>query len=157
MFCQHKDRGCKWGGGLGELDKHLRNSCEFAVMTCPLCHEYLERVNFYPHKAKLRRQPNEGFKFVVIVPFIVVVILILLAVCQIQAQVDQERTGSSILQLPANISMMYQYENMSFYWTSPLFSLTNNGIMFYLNIYEDFSHSLYVQFCATRFPSVTSC
>ena len=48
--CRNKLPGCTWVGGLGELDNHLKISCRFVDVECPLkCDKHIQRCTLEEH------------------------------------------------------------------------------------------------------------
>ena len=35
VYCDKKAEGCQWVGGLGELEQHLSENCQFVTVSCP--------------------------------------------------------------------------------------------------------------------------
>ena len=51
VYCDKKAKKCQWVGGLGELDQHLSENCQFVTMNCPNnCERRFQRRFLARHK-----------------------------------------------------------------------------------------------------------
>ena len=42
-YCPNYEKGCKWTGSLKDVDNHLSETCQFAVINCGQCFESIQR------------------------------------------------------------------------------------------------------------------
>ena len=51
VYCDKKAGGCQWVGGLGELEQHLSENCQFVTVNCPNnCGQAFQRQFLAKHK-----------------------------------------------------------------------------------------------------------
>ena len=52
VYCEKKVKGCQWVGGLGELEQHINENCEFVEVNCPnKCGLAIQRQLLAKHQA----------------------------------------------------------------------------------------------------------
>ncbi len=54
VYCNNKTDGCDWVGGLGELEQHLSEKCQFVFVDCPYCGNIYMRIDLTQHDCPKR-------------------------------------------------------------------------------------------------------
>ena len=49
-YCPNYEKGCEWTGSLKDVDNHLSEICQFAVITCYQCRESVQRKYLNEHE-----------------------------------------------------------------------------------------------------------